>query len=128
MNEDIVVDHTEQWLTKLPNVTNVQRNQIIMTGGLEADLVGYNSGGDGVYVVECKGSVGLNGIVQGLGQAYQYVYQKSLSKKWELADVFFVLPDDKANILDRLKVPHEVKVYLVSQSGQISQRIRRQNG
>lgn len=125
MNEDVVVDHTQQWLTKLPNVTSVQRNQIITTGGLEADLVGYNSGGDGVYVVECKGSVGLNGIVQGLGQVYQYTYQKSLSRKWQLADVLFVLPDDNASILDRLKIPHEVKVYLVSQSGQISERIRR---
>ncbi|HZY95446.1 MAG TPA: hypothetical protein VFE98_11445 [Candidatus Bathyarchaeia archaeon] len=125
MNEDIVVDHTEQWLTKLPNVTSVQRNQIIMTGGLEADLVGYNSAGDGVYVVECKGSVGLNGVAQGLGQVYQYAYQKSLSRKWQVADVLFVLPEDIANILDRLKIPDKVKVYLVSPSGQISERIRR---
>ncbi len=120
MNEDVVVDHVEQWLNNLPNVANVQRNQIVITGGLEADLVGYNSTGEIVYIAECKGSVGLNGITQGIGQAYQYRYQKTLNKKARDASVLFVLPRDVAPTLDRLQIPQKIKVFLVSTDGKVS--------
>jgi len=65
VNEDAVVDYTQEWLSHLPNVANSQRNQLVITGGLEADLVGYNSAGDVTYIVECKGSIGLNGRLPG---------------------------------------------------------------
>ena len=128
MNEDVVVDHAEQWLSNLPNVASIQRNQIIITGGLEADLVGSNSAGEIVYIVECKGSVGLNQITQGIGQTFQYVHQKALSKKAKDAQVLFILPRDVSKTLDRLQVPKRVKVLLVTPDGRVSERVRRRQG
>ncbi len=128
LEEADVVDLTEQWLTKLPNVSNVQRNQIIITGGVEADLLGYDSAGEIVWIVECKGSHGLNAITQGIGQAYQYVHQKALNERAHDATVLLVCPKDTEKSFNALHVPDEVKVFFVSADGNLYERVRRKQG
>jgi hypothetical protein len=95
---------------------------------LEADLLGYNSAGEVVYIVECKGSVGLNGIVQGIGQAYQYSFQKASSESARDAMVLLVCPKDAEKTFTSLHVPVKVKIFFVSPDGNLFERVRRKQG
>lgn len=128
MREDDVVEITEEWLAKLPNVASVQRKQIIISGGLEADVVGYNSAGDVTHIIECKGSVGVTGIAQGIGQAYQYFYQKDYNEKAKDAEVLLVCPEDVSKKFELLHIPEGIKVFFVSSAGNVFERVRRRHG
>jgi hypothetical protein len=125
VNEDAVVDHFEGWLRHQPNVVNIQRNQLVITGGLEADLLAFNSAGEAVFIVECKGSTGVTGLSQGLGQTYQYFHEKSAGQRTRRAEVALAVPGDTASSLNRLVVPKGVKVFFVADNGNVSERIRR---
>ncbi len=109
-------------------MASVQRNQIIITGGLEADLLGYDSGGEVVYIVECKGSQGLTGIAQGIGQAYQYFHQKTLNTKARDAEVLLTCPKDTENVFTSLHVPDDIRIFFVSPDGNLYERVRRKQG
>jgi len=90
--------------------------------------MGYNSAGDVVYIVECKGSVGLTGIAQGIGQAYQYLYQKSFNEKARDAEVLLVCPRDIADTFESLRIPEEIKIFFVTPDGNVFERVRRKQG
>src|SRR5207253_5907080 len=106
-------------------VTSIQRNQLVITGGLEADLIAFNSAGEAVYIVECKGSAGVTGLSQGLGQTFQYLHEKEKAQRTKHAEVLLAVPIDTAADLDRLVVPDDVKVYFVARNGNVSQRLKR---
>jgi len=95
---------------------------------LEADLVGYDSSSEIVYIVECKGSVGLNGITQGISQAYQYLHQKRLNERGKDASVLLVCPKDTEDTFTELHVPDEIKVFFTTPDGNLYERVRRKQG
>ncbi|KYC44561.1 MAG: hypothetical protein APG10_01639 [Candidatus Methanofastidiosum methylothiophilum] len=79
-----------------------------------------------MYIVECKGSEGINQIVRGIGQAYQYYYQKNFSMKSKNAEILFILPKDSESTLTKLMIPKDISVYLVSDDGNVYERVRRE--
>ncbi len=95
---------------------------------MEADLLGYDSAGEIVYIVECKGSTGLTGIAQGIGQAYQYFHQKALYERAQDATVLLACPKDTEKTFSALHVPDEIKVFFVSSDGNLYERVRRKQG
>jgi len=125
MEEARVVELFSEWLRIRSNVSQIQYEQQIIPGGLEADVIGVNSSGDWTYIVECKGSQGINEIVRGIGQAYQYYHQKQFSEKAKDAEIIFVLPRDSELKLSKLQIPENVRVYLVNDDGNIYERVRR---
>lgn len=128
MEENKVKEYTENWLKKQSNVTQVLKEQIIISEGLATDLMGIDSAGEIVYIVECKGSVDLGELAKGIGQCYQYNYQKSLNRKAVGAEVILSIPKDRNDLLDLLKIPEGIKIYLVDENGDLFERVKRKIG
>ncbi len=78
--------------------------------------------------MECKGSIGLTGIAQGLGQAYQYFHQKALNERAQDATVLLACPKDTEKTFSALHVPDEIKIFFVSSDGNLYERVRRKQG
>jgi hypothetical protein len=70
----------------------------------------------------------VTGIAQGIGQAYQYSYQKSFNEKAINAEVLLVCPQDAGNAFELLHVPEKIKVFLVTVDGNVFERVRRRQG
>lgn len=128
LDEETVKGIIENWLVTRPNVVQILREQIIISEGLTTDLMGFNSEGEIVYIVECKGSVDISELAKGIGQAYQYVFQKSMNPRAVEAEVLLAVPTDINRHFDRLRIPEEIKVFLVSEDGSVYERVRRRIG
>ena len=122
MTEDDVKLFTKKWLLGQPSVSQILPEQKIIRDGLIADFIAYASDGEIKYIVECKGSADIGEIAKGLGQADQYNYQKQFTKKAINAEVYFVCPRDREVFFKVLKIPKEIKVLLVDESGKILER------
>lgn len=122
MTEDDVKIFAKKWLLDQPSVTNVLPEQKIIHEGLTADFIAYASDGEIKYIIECKGSVDIGEMAKGLGQTDQYNYQKQFNKKAINAEVYFVCPRDVELFFKVLKIPKDVKVLLVDDSGKILER------
>jgi len=122
MTEDDVKIFTKKWLSDQPSVSQVLPEQKIIREGLTADFIAYASDGEIKYVVECKGSADIGEIAKGLGQVDQYNYQKQFNKKAINAEVYFICPRDRELFFKVLKIPKDVKVLLVDESGKILER------
>lgn len=122
MTEDDVKIFAKKWLLDQPSVSNVLPEQKIIQEGLIADFIAYASDGEIKYIVECKGSADIGEIAKGLGQVDQYNYQKQFNKKAINAETYFVCPRDRELFFKVLRIPKDVKVLLVDDSGKILER------
>ena len=124
MDEDTVKKYTRKWLENQAGVDQILAEQQLVPGGLVADFLTKGKAGKVLHVVECKGSVDIGELAKGIGQSYQYDYQKQKNSMSKDAEVFFVCPRDVEKELDLLRVPDGISVYMISKSGTIYQRKR----
>lgn len=122
MEENTIKKYTRKWLEEQPEVDQILPEQQLIIGGLTADFITKTRKGEILHVIECKGSVDIGELARGLGQAYQYDYQRQKNKLAQNATSLFICPEDVAQELNLLKVPENVKVYLVSSSGTLYER------
>jgi hypothetical protein len=122
LDENIVKKYVKKWLENQAGVDEILTEQQLIPGGLATDFMTKNKFGKVLHVVECKGSVDIGELAKGIGQAYQYDYQKQKDKLSQDATAILVCPQDVEDELDMLRVPECVCVYLVSKSGTIYQR------
>lgn len=120
MEESEVVSIMRSFLENLLDVTSVGIEFCPNTNCCKTDLRAYSE--DKIkYLVECKGSLKPGGIAGGIGQAYQYYYQRKYSKSvFQDAKIYFACPYDMKKYLDYMNIPHEINaVYLVKKDGQV---------
>jgi len=92
MDEARVVSHVVTWLKKLPETADVREDYLLFNGGLTPDVVAFDARGKATYIVECKGTVNVTGLVQGIGQAYEYLFQKNFNKNLKPGKVALAIP------------------------------------
>lgn len=124
LDEDTVKRYVRKWLENQAGVDQILTEQQLVPGGLATDFLTKNKVGKALHVVECKGSVDIGEIAKGIGQSYQYDYQKQKNILSKDAEAMFICPQDVENELDLLRVPDGISVYLVSKSGTVYQRKR----
>lgn len=122
MTENDVKIFAKKWLLNQSDVSNVLPEQKIIQAGLIADFVAYASDGEIKYIIECKGSADIGEIAKGLGQVYQYNFQKQFNKKARNAEVYFICPRDRELFFKVLRIPKDIKILLVDDSGKILER------
>jgi len=117
MEEPTVVDAVKKYLGNFPDVSYSEaREYCFVKKGCFADVLGYSKKDNKIkYIVECKGSGSPGTIAGGMGQAYQYFYQKNFDKNNVSSDaqVFFACPEDRKPFLDLMKIPSEIKTILL---------------
>lgn len=120
MEEPEVVSIMRGFLEKFPDVTNVGTEFCPNINCCTTDLTAY-SGEKIKYIVECKGSLKPGSIAGGLGQAYQYYYQKKYSPSIMLdAKIYFACPYDMKKYLDFMNIPKEIDaIYLTKENGEV---------
>lgn len=119
MDEARVVSYVVDWLKKLPETAAVREDYVIFNGGLTPDIVAFDSGGKATYLVECKGSVNVTGLVQGIGQAFEYVFQKQFNNNLKTGKVALAIPKNIEEQLKFLEIPKGVGILLVDDEGRI---------
>jgi len=123
MEEPVVVDAVKKYIQNLPEVVYAEaREYCFVKNGCFSDVIGYSNDKKIRYIVECKGSGSPGTIAGGIGQAYQYFFQKSFDKKNASpnAEVYFACPEDRRFLLDVMKIPKEItKVLLVKENKDI---------
>jgi hypothetical protein len=124
LDEDTVKRYVKKWLENQAGVDHILKEQQLIPGGLATDFLTKNRGGKILHVVECKGSVDIGELAKGIGQSYQYDYQKQKNSLSKNAEAMFICPQDVEKELDLLRVPDGISVYLVSKSGTLYQRRR----
>lgn len=124
LDENTVKRYVKKWLENQAGVDQILTEQQLVPGGLATDFLTKNKVGKVLHVVECKGSVDIGELAKGIGQSYQYDYQKLRNIMSKSAKAIFICPQDVENELDLLRVPDGVSVYLVSKSGTIYERKR----
>lgn len=113
MEESEVVDAVKNYLISLPDVSNIGGEFTFVKNGCVSDVIAY-SNKKIKYIVECKGSGNPGSIAGGIGQAYQYAFQKKFNNSVaEDSEVYFACPEDRKNILDVMMIPKEVKKILL---------------
>jgi hypothetical protein len=125
MKELIVKKIIKSYLKKQPGVSKILTEQSLIKDGVVADLIAISPSGEIKYVVECKGSVNPGTLAGGLGQAYQYSYQKQFNQQSKNARVWFACPKDCESILKVFKIPNEVEVFLVEEPSNVFAYIQR---
>jgi hypothetical protein len=122
LDENTVKKYVAKWLQSQKEVNQVLTEQQLIPGGLATDFVTKNNSGKMLHVIECKGSVDIGELAKGLGQAYQYDYQKLRNPIAHDAKALFVCPEDVEHELQLLRIPDGIAVFLVSKSGVLYQR------
>ena len=117
MEENTVKKYVRKWLENQTGVDQVLTEQQLVPGGLATDFITKSKVGGILHAVECKGSVDIGELAKGIGQAYQYDYQKQKNPLSKDASAIFVCPQDVEDQLDMLRIPEGISVYLVSKSG-----------
>lgn len=120
MEESEVVSIMRNFLENLPDVTSVGTEFCPNTNCCKTDLKAY--AGDKIkYLIECKGSLKPGGIAGGIGQAYQYYYQRKYSKSISQdVKIYFACPYDMKKYLDYMNIPCEINaIYLTKENGEI---------
>lgn len=116
MEEYEVVEAVKSYLKNLPDVSEIGSEFTFIKNGCTSDVIGY-SNGKIKYIVECKGSGSPGNIAGGIGQAYQYDFQKKFNSiVAEDSEVYFACPEDRKNFLEVMKIPNEVKKILLINS------------
>ncbi|MFX0086752.1 MAG: hypothetical protein ACFFAU_13860 [Candidatus Hodarchaeota archaeon] len=113
MEEPDVVRIFEYHLRSFKNVSDVRKDQKIISDGLVTDLMSFDIQGKILHIAECKGSVSIGKLAKGIGQAYQYKFQAERNLEAKDAEIIFVCPKDSQENLNRLKIPKFVKTYLI---------------
>lgn len=103
----------------MPEVVEISEDFLLFAGGLTPDLVAWDADHRAVYIVECKGSVNVTGVVQGIGQAYEYLYQKDLNRKTRTGKIALALPQEIRGELAYLDIPKRINVLLVDEKGRV---------
>lgn len=124
MNEDFVKKHIKSWFEKQPTVSQVLSEQKLISKGLDTDFIIKDHEGKISHIIECKGSVDIGELAKGIGQCYQYDYQKKFNKLSLNAKVLLVCPKDITPLLDLLHIPENIKVFLIREDGTPFERIR----
>jgi len=119
MEESKVVQFVKAHLQSLPQISKISTNQQIIPSGCEADIIAESTSGKIFYIVECKGSGNHGDIAGGIGQAYQYNYQKQFNKNATNAEVWFACPEDRIKILSMFEIPKGIRIVLVKNNGSI---------
>jgi len=122
LKETTVKKYVRKWLQDQPDVMEVLPEQQLIVGGLVADFLTKNKIGEILHIVECKGSVDIGELAKGIGQVYQYDYQRQKNRLARKAKVLFVCPEDVIRELDTLRIPKNIQVYLVSKGGTLFER------
>lgn len=122
LDENTVKKYVRKWLQNQAEVEQILTEQQLIPGGLATDITTKNKLGKILHAVECKGSIDIGELARGIGQAYQYDYQKQKNRLAKNAKVIFACPQDVEDSLDMLKIPEGISVYLVSKSGTLYQR------
>jgi len=117
-----VKKYVRKWLENQPEVDQILSEQPLIIGGLITDFITKNRLGEILHIIECKGSVDIGELARGIGQAYQYDYQRRKNKMAQKATTLFICPEDVVQELNMLKVPKNIRVYLVSKSGTLYER------
>jgi len=122
LDENTVKKYVRKWLQNQAEVDQILTEQQLIPGGLATDFITKSKVGKILHAVECKGSVDIGELAKGIGQAYQYDYQKQKNQLAKDAKAIFVCPQDVEDELDMLKIPEGIFVFLVSKSGTLYQR------
>lgn len=122
MIEPDVVSAIKKYIGSLPDVKTVSGEYRFVPDGCTSDVIGYDFAGKIKYIVECKGSTSPGVIAGGIGQAYQYEYQKRYDKNVAKdSGVYFACPIDMRAYLDFMEIPKQIKsIFLVNQNKTIS--------
>ncbi len=128
VDESRVVSYVVSWLKKLPETADVREDYVIFNGGLTPDIVAFDSRGKATYLIECKGSVNVTGLVQGIGQVYEYLFQKNFNKNLKTGKVALAIPKLIEKELKYLEIPRGVFLLLVDDKGRIFAGERRRRG
>jgi len=122
MDENKVKEIIRDWLSKIPNVSQIIPESSLISGGLVADFLTKQSNGQIIHIIECKGSVDMGEITKGLGQCYQYLFQSQMSRESSNSEIIFVCPEDRESILKVMKIPDNVKVLYISYRNEVYER------
>lgn len=125
MNETVVKRIIKSYLERQPGISKILTEQPIIDNGCVADIIAISFSGEIKYVVECKGSGNPGTLAGGIGQAYQYLYQKQFNKQAKNAKIWFVCPQDCEQKLKVLKIPNEIEVFLVAAPSNVVAYIQR---
>lgn len=119
MDEPEVVKIIEDYLKSFPNIRRTIKEQPIIQNSVITDIFGEEEDGTISYIVEAKGSESPGTIAGGIGQAFQYNYQKRYNNKTENAQVIFACPKDVEHILINFLIPEDIEVWVIDDSGKV---------
>jgi hypothetical protein len=113
MDEPKVKFAIRRYFEKIPNVSATDVEFKFIENGCTCDVIAFVNNKI-KYIIECKGSLSPGDIAGGIGQAYQYFYQKKYnSSVANDAEVFFACPYDMEKYLNIMQIPKEIQILLV---------------
>lgn len=119
MDENEVKRIIKRFLKQSPLYGTISPEQQIIVGGCTADFGVESPKGDGVLLIECKGSGNPGTIAGGIGQAVQYNYQKKFNSTYKNANIWFVCPRDIISILNKFYIPKNIEIKLVERPNKV---------